>query len=218
MPPSAAFALHTDLMLKSYVSKAVACRKACAARRRSSPCPFAAHVRALAQNAPLNRLPARQPGDRSCHVSSRRSSPSGESPFPTLFRRPQGGPRAARSRAPDRAVDRRYHGPAQSVERPRFYNALQDRNWDTFVNELLYFCGACDGVHHPRRLSALPQPMAADPLAALHDGAVPQCLADGGNHYRMQLSRRRSRQSGPAHRRRHQACSSNARCRSASVC
>ena len=23
----------------------------------------------------------------------------------------------------------------------RFYNALQDRNWDTFVSELLFFCG-----------------------------------------------------------------------------
>ena len=23
----------------------------------------------------------------------------------------------------------------------RFYNALQDRNWDAFVSELLFFCG-----------------------------------------------------------------------------
>src|SRR5471030_3109859 len=27
-----------------------------------------------------------------------------------------------------------------SIWNERFYNALQDRNWDAFVSELLYFC------------------------------------------------------------------------------
>ena len=51
----------------------------------------------------------------------------------------------------------------------RFYNALQERNWDSFVTEIIYFCvlAAIYTVH--RGLPALSQSMAADPLAALDD-------------------------------------------------
>ena len=51
----------------------------------------------------------------------------------------------------------------------RFYNALQDRNWDAFVSELMFFCVLAAAYHRARGLSALPQPVAADPLAALDD-------------------------------------------------
>ena len=49
--------------------------------------------------------------------------------------------------------------------RARFYNALQDKNWDNFVREMLVFL--CAG-HDPGRtpgLSALSEPVAPDPLA-----------------------------------------------------
>ncbi len=59
----------------------------------------------------------------------------------------------------------------------RFYNALQDRNWDAFVSELLLFCGLAGGLRRARGLSALSQSMAADPLAALDDEAVSRQLA-----------------------------------------
>ena len=51
----------------------------------------------------------------------------------------------------------------------RFYNALQDRNWDAFVSELTVFLPARGVLHRARGLSALPQPVAPDPLAALDD-------------------------------------------------
>ena len=69
----------------------------------------------------------------------------------------------------------------------RFYNALQDRNWDTFVSELLFFCLLAADLHRARGLSALPEPVAADPLAALDDRALPRHWLDNANHYRMQL-------------------------------
>jgi ABC-type uncharacterized transport system fused permease/ATPase subunit len=32
----------------------------------------------------------------------------------------------------------------------RFYNALQDRNWDAFVSELLFFCALAAAYHRAR--------------------------------------------------------------------
>ncbi len=58
----------------------------------------------------------------------------------------------------------------------------------SFVNELLLFCGLGGGVHRARGLSALPEPVAADPLAALDDASsISTTGSTGGNHYRMQL-------------------------------
>ena len=69
----------------------------------------------------------------------------------------------------------------------RFYNALQDRNWDTFVSELLFFCVLA----------------AAFIVLAVYQLYLNQWLQirwrrwmtqrylgdwlDGANHYRMQL-------------------------------
>ena len=47
----------------------------------------------------------------------------------------------------------------------RFYNALQDRSWDTFVTEIWILLRARCRLHRARRLPALSQSMAADPLA-----------------------------------------------------
>ena len=58
----------------------------------------------------------------------------------------------------------------------RFYNALQDRDWDAFVSELLFLHTRC-GIHPAGGLSALPQSMAANPLAALDDAALSRALA-----------------------------------------
>ncbi len=49
----------------------------------------------------------------------------------------------------------------------RFYNALQERNWDNFVSELIYFQRSRGRLHHPRGLSTLPQSVASDSLAPL---------------------------------------------------
>ena len=70
----------------------------------------------------------------------------------------------------------------------RFYNALQDRNWDAFVNQLGLFLRAGGDLHRARGLSALPEPVAADPLAALDDDrSTSSTGSSGANHYRMQL-------------------------------
>ena len=69
----------------------------------------------------------------------------------------------------------------------RFYNALQDRNWDAFVSELLYLLHARRRLHRAGGLSALSEPVAADPLAALDDRRYLDHWLDGANHYRMQL-------------------------------
>ena len=58
-----------------------------------------------------------------------------------------------------------------------FYNALQDRNWDAFVYQLGYFCVLAAALHRARRLSALSESMAADPLAALADASLSRALA-----------------------------------------
>ncbi len=85
----------------------------------------------------------------------------------------------------------------------RFYNALQDRNWDAFVSELLFFCVLAGCLHRARGLSALPQPVAPDPLAAMDDQGLSRRLARRRQPLSHAASRRRRRQPRPAHRRGH---------------
>ena len=59
----------------------------------------------------------------------------------------------------------------------RFYNALQERNWDIFVYRDRLFLRAGRHLHRARRLPALSQSMAADPLAALDDHALSRRMA-----------------------------------------
>ena len=49
--------------------------------------------------------------------------------------------------------------------RARFYNALQDKNWDSFVREMLVFCVLATILVALAGLSALSEPVAPDPLA-----------------------------------------------------
>ena len=51
----------------------------------------------------------------------------------------------------------------------RFYNTLQNYDWDGFVSAIISFLRPCGRLHPPPRLSDLSQSMAADPLAALDD-------------------------------------------------
>ena len=37
----------------------------------------------------------------------------------------------------------------------RFYNALQDRNWDAFVSELLFFCCSPAPISYSRSISSI---------------------------------------------------------------
>ena len=87
----------------------------------------------------------------------------------------------------------------------RFYNALQDRNWNAFVYQLGLFLRAGDDLHPARRLSALPQSMAADPLAALADRKLSRPLDGGRQSLSHAAPGRRRRQPGPAHLGRHRA-------------
>ena len=58
-----------------------------------------------------------------------------------------------------------------------FYNALQDKNWNAFIYQLGYFCVLATIFILPRRLSALSQSMASDPLAALANASLSRSLA-----------------------------------------
>ena len=69
----------------------------------------------------------------------------------------------------------------------RFYNALQEKDWDSFVREMLVFLRARRGPGRASGLSALSEPMAADPLAALDDQQYLGEWLHDANHYRMQL-------------------------------
>ena len=70
----------------------------------------------------------------------------------------------------------------------RFYNALQDTQLGCVRQRAAVFLRARRGVHRARGLSALSQPVAPDPLAALDDAAaISSDWLDGANHYRMQL-------------------------------
>ena len=83
----------------------------------------------------------------------------------------------------------------------RFYNTLQDHNWDAFVSAILFFCVTGGRLYRARGLSDLPQSMAADPLAALDDANLSAAMAQCRQSLPHAASRRRRRQPGPAHRR-----------------
>ena len=89
--------------------------------------------------------------------------------------------------------------------RNRFYNALQEKDWDGFVTRDRRLRRAGDRRGRACDLPALPQSVASDPLAALDDHAISRRWLQGANHYRMQLARRRGRQPGSAHQRRREA-------------
>ncbi len=106
----------------------------------------------------------------------------------------------------------------------RFFNAIQDRNWDNFVGELLFFCVARGGLYRAGSVPALPQSMAADPLAAVADRPLSRPLARRRQPLphaaaratrptiRISASPRTSSSSSMAER------PASASCRSASVC
>ena len=71
--------------------------------------------------------------------------------------------------------------------RTRFYNALQEKDWDSFVREMLVFCVLATVLVVLAGLSALSEPMAADPLAELDDQKYLGEWLHDANHYRMQL-------------------------------
>ena len=100
----------------------------------------------------------------------------------------------------------------------RFYNTLQDRNWNAFVSAILFFCVLA----------------AIYTVLAVYQNYLNQWLQirwrrwmtqtylrqwlNTANHYRMQLARRRRRQSGSAHRRRSADVRAEHAARSASAC
>ena len=62
--------------------------------------------------------------------------------------------------------------------RARFYNALQESDWDSFVREMLaVFAARWPRCGRARGLPALPQPVAPDPLAPLDDQAISRRMA-----------------------------------------
>ena len=87
----------------------------------------------------------------------------------------------------------------------RFYNALQDRNWDAFVYQLGYFCVLATAFI----LLAVYQLYLNQWLQIRWRRWLTASYLDhwleGANHYRMQLLGRRRRQPGPAHLRGHRA-------------
>ena len=87
----------------------------------------------------------------------------------------------------------------------RFYNALQDRAWDAFVNAVDVLRAAGGSLCGAGGLSALPAAVAADPLARLDDAPLSRPLAGRLQSLPDAASRRRRRQPRPAHRRGHQA-------------
>ena len=60
--------------------------------------------------------------------------------------------------------------------RARFYNALQEKDWDSFVREMLVFCALRHRSGRAPGLSALSEPVAADPLAQLDDQQISRRL------------------------------------------
>ena len=84
----------------------------------------------------------------------------------------------------------------------RFYNTLQDHNWNAFVSAILFFCEIAAVAEIPCGLPALPQSMAANPLAALDDADDLRQMAGFRQPLPHAASRRRCRQSGSTHRRR----------------
>jgi len=84
----------------------------------------------------------------------------------------------------------------------KFYNALQDKDWDVFVYQLSYFCVLAAMYIGLLVLPALLESVAADPLAALAHRHLYATLAGGQQSLPHAARRGRGRQSGSAHRRR----------------
>ncbi len=82
-----------------------------------------------------------------------------------------------------------------------FYNALQEHNQAVFTYQIGYFCVLAAFWIGAEGLSALPQPVAPDPLAALDDRPLSRRLAARRQSLSDAAARRRRRQPGPAHRR-----------------
>jgi putative ATP-binding cassette transporter len=69
----------------------------------------------------------------------------------------------------------------------RFYNALQDRNWDSFVNEILFFCGLATAYIVLRVYQLyLNQWLQIRWRRWMTERYIGRWL-DGANHYRMQM-------------------------------
>ena len=117
-----------------------------------------------------------------------------------LLRGPRGGAHPACRRRRDRARHRRDQRPDQPVERALLQRAAgpQLGRVRHAASDLLR---AGRQLHRARGLPALSQPMAPDPLAALHDDALPRRLARRRQPLPHAACRRRRRQPGPAHRR-----------------
>ena len=100
----------------------------------------------------------------------------------------------------------------------RFYNALQDRNWDNFVRELGIFSllAACSIVLAVYQLY-LNQWLQIRWRRWLTRHYLGEWL-QGAQSLPHAIAGRRGRQPGPAHLRRRQDCSSNVRWISASAC
>ena len=114
------------------------------------------------------------------------------------------GPPVAGGGDRHRTVDRRHHGADQRVERPLLQCAAGSKLERLRLPARL-FLRAGDDLHSARGLSALSQSMAADPLAALADLALPRSLDGGRQSLPHAAHGRRRRQSGPAHLRGHRA-------------
>ncbi len=87
----------------------------------------------------------------------------------------------------------------------RFYNALQEKNWDGFVREIGIFSLLATCYIALVRLPALSQSMASDPLAAVDDHALSRRMAARRQPLSHAAAGRRRRQPGSAHLRRRQA-------------
>ena len=220
MPPSMAFALHTDLMLKSYCRRPSPVGQLAPRDRRSSPCPIAAHIRALAQNAPRRSpSPPGSTGDRPCHVFSRRSPSSGGSPFPT-------------SVSEDRRAGRILLAPSSLIELSIVAINVLLNQW----NNALLQCAAGPQLGCLReRAAAISACWRRSTSCSRSTSStcnqwlqirwrrwmtqpLSRPLADRRQPLPHAASRRRRRQSGPAHRRGHRAVHRRSTDRSASVC
>ena len=101
--------------------------------------------------------------------------------------------------------------------RNRFYNALQEKDWDGFTRETIIFTVIATISVVVDGLSALSQPVAPDPLAQLDDHPISRRMAARRQPLPHAAARRRRRQPRPAHRPTTSRCSSSKHWTSAST-